>query len=124
MHNPILTQLLPFELTNNNQGRGRAWYSSANVRKKIERELRLLGLEREPFEFPVVVRVTRILGKGQRLWDSDSILRGNSKELIDSLVVCGWFHNDSPKWIVETQAGQDASQRANGPAVLIEVFRA
>jgi hypothetical protein len=48
--------------------------------------------------------------------------RGNVKELIDSLVELGWFVDDGPKWITHCDYRQDASQRINGPSVMIEVF--
>ena len=65
--------------------------------------------------------ITRILGKGQRLWDSSSIGRGNWKEIEDALVAIGWFHDDGPKWITETRFFQDAGQRQNGPAVRVRI---
>ncbi len=79
-------------------------------------------LKRDPFDFPVKITLTRILGPNQRLWDADSVLRGNAKQLIDSLVAVGWFHDDSMKYIVQVIGAQDATQRENGPAVSIEVF--
>jgi len=112
---------LPFELTNGNDGRGSKWFPSAKLRKCFERDLRLMGMARSPFDRPVRVRVTRVLGKGQRLWDTSSVGRGNWKELEDALVACGWFHDDSPKWITETTFAQDDGDRANGPAVRVEI---
>lgn len=112
---------LPFELTNGNDGRGYAWYKSASARKKFERQLRMLGHVRTPFDVPVKVTVTRILGKRQREWDASSGLRGNWKEIEDALVACGWFHDDKPQWIVATDFRQDASQRTNGPAVKVTI---
>lgn len=119
---PELSVLLPFELKNENQGRKKNWYTPAKERKSFESRLRRLDMVREPFDKPVRLELTRILGKGQKLWDSDSILRGNSKELIDSLVAVGWFHDDKPKWITHTFGFQDANQRESGPAILVEVF--
>jgi hypothetical protein len=116
------SQRLPFALNNGNDGRGSKWFSSAKLRKAFESDIRHMRLTRDPFEFPVVVRVTRILGKGQRLWDSSSIGRGNYKELEDALVACGWFHDDSPKWITETIFRQRDDERENGPAIEIEIF--
>ena len=63
------------------------------------------------------------MGKGERLWDADSVLRGNAKQLIDALADAGYFHNDGPKWITEAIGRQDAGQRQNGPAILIEIER-
>lgn len=116
-----LTISLPIELTNGNDGRGGRWFSSAKVRKKIEAELRELDLVRSPFAIPVTVHIKRILGAGQRLWDADSILRGNSKELIDALVAVGWFVDDGPKYITEVTGSQDATQRRNGPSIVVTV---
>ena len=117
----LLSETLPIELTNGNTGRSGAWFSSAKLRKQYEAELSVTH-RREPFPHPVTVHVTRILGPGQRLWDSSSILRGNYKEIEDAMVAIGWFHDDSPKWIRHTLAFQDASRRGEGPAVMIEVF--
>jgi hypothetical protein len=118
----LLHKILPFELTNGNDGRGSKWFSSAKLRKNFEKNLRLLGYERKPFAMPVLVTVTRILGQGQRLWDSSSIGRGNYKELEDALVAIGWFHDDSPKWITETRFYQDASRRDLGSSIEIQIY--
>ena len=116
-------ELIPIELTNGNDGRGSKWFSSAKLRKKIEANLRLLGFDQRPrFEVPVAVHATRILGPGQRLWDSSSIGRGNYKEMEDALVAIGWFHDDSPRWIVETRFFQDATRRTLGPAVELKII--
>jgi hypothetical protein len=114
--------VLHIELTNGNDGRGYAWQRSASRRKKLAKQL--AQHRREPFDVPVVVEVTRILGKGQRLWDSSSIGRGNWKEVEDTLVELGWFHDDGPKWIVQTIFAQTANRREEGPAVEIVVREA
>jgi len=119
-----LAETLPIELTNGNDGRGNKWFSSAKIRKDVEKQLRELGHEREPFEFPVVVHVTRLLGPKQRLWDTSSIGRGNWKEIEDALVVLGWFSDDSPKYISETRFFQNGENRTRGPAILVEIFKA
>ena len=118
----ILRETIKLNLTNGNDGQGRAWYRTASTRKAIEQQLKVQDLKRDPFDFPVKITLTRILGPNQRLWDADSVLRGNAKQLIDSLVAVGWFHDDSMKYIVQVVGDQDATQRENGPAVLIEVF--
>ena len=114
---------LPIELTNGNDGRGSKWFRSSVVRKKIEKILRAEKLVREPFDGPVTVHVTRLLGSGQRLWDSSSIGRGNWKEIEDALVACGWFHDDGPKWIVETRYFQRKIPGQDRPTVLVAVFQ-
>jgi len=118
----LLHTILPFELTNGNDGRGSKWFKSSKIRNEFEKNLRLLGYERKPFEMPVSVAVTRILGQGQRLWDSSSVGRGNYKELEDALVAIGWFHDDSPKWITETRFYQDASRRDQGSSIEIQIY--
>lgn len=120
----IMDVTLPIELTNNNQGQGHKWFSSAKARKVMERDLLALGQRREPFAGKVKVVITRILGKGQRLWDSSSVLRGNYKQLEDALVSIGWFHDDSPRYITVTLGLQDAAQRDVGPAIRIQIFDA
>lgn len=119
-----IAETLPIELTNGNDGRGNRWFSSAKIRKDVEKQLIELRHERDPFEFPVVVHVTRLLGPKQRLWDSSSIGRGNWKEIEDALVVLGWFYDDSPKWITETRFFQNGENRTRGPAILVEIFKA
>ncbi len=118
----IFRVLLPWDLTNNNDGQQRTWHKSANHRKAFERWLRLNDLVRTPFDKPVVVKVIRVLGKGERLWDSSSVLRGNYKQMEDSFVACGWFHDDNAKWITQTVGAQDDSRREQGPAVEIRVY--
>ena len=115
---------LPFELTNGNDGRGSKWFSSSKIRKKFEKDLRLLGMVREPFAYPVEITVTRILGPKQSLWDSSSIGRGNWKEIEDALVACGWFVDDGPKYIKRTTYEQDATRRHQGPCVEVAVVKA
>lgn len=110
---------LPFELTNGNDGRGNKWFSSAKLRKQFEAKLRAMGMTRTPFPFPVRITVTRVLGKGQREWDSSSVGRGNWKEIEDALVACGWFTDDSPRYITQTDFRQDPCLRSQGPFIEI-----
>ncbi len=118
----LLEQLLPIKLTNSNDGQGKSWYRTANNRKKFERLLRYKKLVRKPFRFPVRLVVTRILGPREQKWDYSSIGRGSYKQLEDSLVACGWFTDDGPKYIKHVDFEQDDSQRKNGPQVLIQVY--
>lgn len=118
------TITLPINLTNANEGRTMHFAVAAQRRKKIFRQLQALGLRRRPFDQPVDVVVTRILGSGQRLMDSSSLLRGNWKEIEDSLVQLGWFADDGPKYIRATLALQDSSNRAAGPAIAIDIYTA
>ena len=121
MSNYTETVKLPFELTNGNDGRGSRYFSSAKIRKESEATLRKLRMVRTPFLFPVKVHVVRVLGKGQRLWDTSSIGRGNWKEIEDALVACGWFSDDSPKFITMTTFDQDECRRSQGPFVEVTI---
>lgn len=114
---------LDWELTNNNNGQSKSWYNSANERHMIESYLLSEQLKRtQPYGAPTWIRITRVLGKGQRLWDMSSGLRGNSKQLIDAFVAIGWFVDDCPKYVKEVRFAQDSSQRQKGPSILFEVF--
>jgi hypothetical protein len=115
----LLRQLLEFKLTNGNDGRGNAFWKSAKFRKDCEQYLRMNALDREPFEVPVVVHVTRMFSGRERLWDSSSIGRGNWKEIEDALVAVGWFHDDCHKWIRRTVFDQ---RKYTESCVMVEVF--
>jgi len=120
--------LLPLVLNNGNTGRSKRWFSSSNSRRNIETLIRATGNVRDrnigPFQFPVTLRITRILGKAQKAWDSDSIGRGNAKELIDSLVSCGWLVDDSPKYVTQTIYEQETpSERLLVSSTRVEFFR-
>ncbi len=117
-HVPTIIRL-PFELTNSNDGQGGHWGGSSKARRQFESDLRKLGLVFDPFTCKVSVVVVRILGKGQRLWDSSSVLRGNYKQLEDAMVACGWFTDDSPRYITDTRGRQDDTARSRGPEIKI-----
>lgn len=120
-----ITIWLDVPLSNNNAGQTRHW--SAAYEAKAEFELALAAWCRwkapTPPDHQQRIVVTRILGKGERLWDADSVLRGTAKQLIDALADAGFFHDDGPKWITEAVGRQDATQRQRGPAVQIEIMR-
>ena len=112
---------LPINLENDNNGQGHGWSRTSKRRNQIESEIRAAGHVRAPFEFKVRLVVMRVLGKRQKLWDDDSVLRGSAKQLIDSLVACGWFVDDKPKWLKVDQA-QWVPQIREKPSVTIQVF--
>jgi len=118
----LFSQELPIELTNKNDGQGRHWGGSANDRNRFEKIIKNQGLMRQPFDCPVILRVTRLLGLRQRLWDVDSVFRGNWKQIQDSLVACGWFTDDKPAYITDIRQRQIKDGREK-PAILIEVFK-
>ena len=116
---------LPIVLTNGNDGRNKRWFSSAKIRTQIEYMLRLNGhFLPEPFNEPIVLRITRVLARAQKLWDSDSIGRGSAKELVDSLVACNWFRDDSAAYITETRFAQFIPLvREKMGSTIVEVLR-
>jgi hypothetical protein len=117
----LLKVWFPLELTNGNTGRGHSWKASRDFRDRCEALFRAWGLTRSPFDHPVDVTVIRVLGKHQRLWDASSVLRGNWKEIEDSLVAIGWFVDDSPQWVPAVTPVQDTTQRDKGPGFIVEI---
>jgi len=118
----ILSVTLAVELTNKNDGQGHSWHHTAKTRKDYESHLRAMGHSRKAFKKKVNVRITRILGRGQKLWDQSSVLRGSAKQLEDALVSCGWFVDDSPEWIGLVIGDQEVPKKRVHPQVKIEVF--
>ena len=119
----VLSVTLPIELTNSNDGQGHTWHRTAKIRKDYGTCLKACGHFRRPFKAKINLRITRILGKGQRLWDQSSVLRGSAKQLEDALVFCGWFVDDSPKWIGLVIGDQEIPKKRGKPQVKIEVFQ-
>lgn len=135
----LLTLALNAELKNNNTGQSRHW-SSAHQEKKIMmlalRSSRIIApgdgnmmfsefscnIMSEPFDRIVDISVLRILGKGQRLWDPDSILRGNCKQLIDSAVDAKILVDDSTRWVGRILGEQCDQQRDRGPSIEISFW--
>lgn len=119
---PLLIISLDYALTNRNSGRGHHWGQSAKCRKQLELLVSATQGLQDPFTHPVALIVTRVLGPGQRKWDADSVGRGSAKELIDSLVACGFFVDDSPRWVSECIFTQDASRRKIGPKTEVAIY--
>lgn len=113
--------LLPVPMSNNNEGQTRHWSKSANWKKLYASTLSKMRLKATPPDHPQNIVITRILGKGERLWDADSVLRGSAKQLIDSLVGAGFLVDDGPKYLKEAIGRQDDTRRKEGPAVEIEI---
>jgi hypothetical protein len=113
--------ILPVELTNGNEGRTKHFGASNKRRQEYEELFRTLGFVRTPPDYRQTVTLTRILGKRQRFYDPDSLMRGNVKEIIDALTACGWWHDDSFKWLESVEARQDGSKTQKGWAIRIDV---
>ena len=134
---------IPMKLKNNNQGQGRHWSGSHKERREASEAVsnarvwqpatkqsqvyqRLSEWTREPHigkNEKLGLVVWRILGKRERLWDADSVLRGNYKQIQDALIEAGLAEDDSPKYIEWVLGRQDDSIRDQGPKVLVEVYR-
>lgn len=118
-----MTLILPIELTNGNEGRKKHWGSAARRRRQYEATIGLLYGRPKLIASPVKLTITRVLGKNQRLFDPDSLGRGNAKELIDAIVAVGILPDDGPRHVLGVEYRQDATRRGEGPSieVLIEV---
>lgn len=116
-----MTIVLPIELTNGNDGRTKHFWQAAARRKQYEATIRLLHARPKPIPTPVTITVTRVLGKGQRLFDADSLGRGNAKELIDAIVAAGFLPDDGPRHVTEVTYRQDATRRGDGPSTEVTI---
>lgn len=116
-----MTLLFDVALTNGNEGRTKHWGSAANRRKDLAWVVKAACSRPELIRGPVRLTVTRILGKGDRLWDADSVGRGNAKELIDAIVAAGFLEDDAPSVVVACDYRQDATRRSIGPKVEVTI---
>lgn len=115
---------LPIKLTNNNDGQTRHFGMSANQRKKYAKIIRAKFGQQQPFKERVLILVVRVLGKGQRLWDQSSVLRGNWKQIEDSLVECGFMQDDGPEFVSLAIGDQDNSDRTRESCTEVWFFKA
>lgn len=137
----ICRMIIEKKLNNGNEGRTKHWTAAARSRKEwmiavanceVEHQGECMDgetfisciLSGRPLQKRVDIVVTRVLGPRERMYDPDSILRGNAKELIDSIVEAGYLADDSAKHIETVVGKQDDSQRPNGPFTIIEIFEA
>ena len=137
--NRILTIGISADLKNNNNGQTKHW-STAHRDKKIMmvalREAMIIypgdgnctfsvfkkQIMTQPFDRIVDITIKRILGKGQRLLDPDSITRGNCKQLVDSLQDAGIIKDDSCRHIGRVLGLQCAQQRERGPYIEVSFW--
>lgn len=116
-----ITLHIPAVLSNNNNGQSRHWSVANEQKQMFVKIFSTLGFKATPPMLKQRVTITRILGKGERRWDADSVLRGNAKQLLDALVGAGYFYDDGPQWITEVFGKQDDSRRESGPAIEVEI---
>ena len=128
------------KLSNGNTGRTKHWSQAHRTRDEWRRKVADCwgqmpnGVEAHgddliecafshiPANAKVGIEITRHLGKGERLWDPDSILRGSAKELLDSIVEAGYIKDDSARYVAWVIGLQDDSDRVAGPFTSVEFF--
>lgn len=129
----LFTVTVNKELKNNNGGRSAHWSSAHKEKQSWLRALdgadvetatgevldlntfRTYVLDDKPMAQVVGIAVRRVLGKRQRKFDADSILRGNAKELLDSFVTSGILGDDNTKHVAWCVGLQDDSRKDEGP---------
>lgn len=116
-----MTLTLPIPLTNDNEGRSKHWSAAHKRRQEYELKIRAAYPKPKPVRTPVRLTVTRVLGKGQRRFDADSLGRGNAKELIDAIVAVGFLPDDGPRHVVEVTYRQDDKTRPEKSVTVIEM---
>lgn len=132
------TIILDRELKNANNGQSKHWSNSHKERKAWTTAVNgcwirdASGCEHHPDDWfdcepdpdqKIGLIVTRFLGKRQRLWDPDSVLRGNAKQCIDALIAAGVAVDDSPAFVEWVIGVQDDSNKEAGPYTTVEVYQ-
>lgn len=116
----VLRLELPVHLYNGNSGQTKHWSTTPKLRRGYLDAIRECYAKPQTPDYPQRMTITRVLGPRQQLWDTDSILRGSAKQLVDSLVEYGFVHDDGPTWITASIGLQDDSRREDGPMVIVE----
>ena len=118
--------IVPLDMRNDNSS-STHWRAGYAKSKQAQRAFDNGTVTVEPYhdrDKPVNLVVTRVLGKGQRRWDADSILRGRqAKALVDCLTKDGWINDDGPRWVALALGNQIDNTRDKGPAVIISVYQ-
>lgn len=116
--------ILPIRLTNGNDGRTKHYRPTKKFRDECGLQCRAWFPDRQPCDVPVTVEVMRLLAKGERKMDQSSLGRGNWKEIEDSLVAAGWFHDDNSTWITSVQFSQNDTQRLDYSRISVRIRKA
>jgi len=113
----ILT--LKLNIISKNERDGLHWSQRRKLRWEYEREIIFqVGISTPP-DYKQHVTYTRVLGKGQRLFDESNLLAGSLCELQDCLGSCGYLHDDSPKWLAYPTCEQVTTRRDEGPLLIV-----
>ena len=136
----LFTITLDGEIKNGNEGRSKHWSSAHKEKKQWKKALENADVECDtgfvldtntflaevlgdrPVQQKVGIVFTRVLGKKQRLYDSDSILRGNAKELLDSIVDFGIIADDNNDHVLWSLGLQDKERRSEGPLTEVSFY--
>ncbi len=122
----MLKALLPIRLESKNISRRRHWAANHKKKQEFINAFWALGLTpRAPApNCKQHLTITRVLGKREKLWDTSNGLGGSCSELIDSMKYCGFFVDDSDKYLT-VEFKQDDTRRHEGPAteILLEAKR-
>jgi hypothetical protein len=124
------------EIKNANNGQTKHWGTSHRERQQWMNALRQSYIvESNGAEMPTTdylecaspcykqgLLITRHLGKNQRFFDPDSVLRGNAKQLVDGLIEMGVAKDDSVKYLLFVIGLQSDADREIGPYTTVEVF--
>ena len=137
----LFTVRVNHKLKNNNNGQSKHWSASHSERKKWMKALDTAEVETfngdvfgfhefgthvlsgEPLKQKVGIEVHRVLGPRERHYDPDSVLRGNAKQLIDSLVESNYLLDDNIKCILWA-LGTQSVERSAESHVLVRFFGA
>ena len=93
--------IIPIEIKSGNKIIGRHWSSKAHYNKKIMEATyweMLKDKDQRRNDCYAIVTVSRVLSKGQKLFDDDNLSWG-FKPVFDCLKNTGWIKDDNPKWI-------------------------
>jgi hypothetical protein len=122
----ILEFTTPFKLESLNAFTGMHWRLKNSHKKAWLQEIRMAmakaGIKRPaPLEAGTAkLRIVRVLGPHERLWDEENLSGGSAKQLVDALVTLGFLRDDAPKWLRREYA-QDANDRDHpGTRVILE----
>ena len=103
----MIRVVLDYRLTNSNGGQSRHWSNHHRQNKIAVAAVQAVESQKVAFDYPVAIRVVRVIGKRGRFYDPDSILRGvAAKSLIDAFVSCGWLVDDSVKFVLQVVGDQ------------------
>ncbi len=116
----MLKALLPIRLESKNISRRRHWAANHKKKQEFIKVLKALGVTARymPPTHKQHLTITRVLGKREKLWDTANGLGGSCVELLDSMVYCGFFVDDSDKYLT-VEFKQDDTRRHEGPATEI-----